>query len=387
MPKKIIEDALISAKEIEEAAMDNAKEVMLEAFSPEFTKFFQSVLSEGEEFEVDDVDDEEITDTELEQEGSEHDMGKEPDAGRGTTDPSEEAQDELSEAKEDDGLPGDQEEIDIDDDGDIDAKDLAALRAGKKDDDVVNEELDLDDDEEEKEEEPEPEADESSDEPAPEEKSDKELEVPEELFDDSDEESESEESNEDAVTIDDEGDEELDFDIEDDSEDSLEATDSDEFDVSDDTEEGAEEGLYIRKDGEFTKITPAEYLNIRKTELEEENAKLTAAIALLGDQLEETNLFNAKMVNINKLFESGLFTKNEKSIFVQQIDECDSIDAANTLLETTLKTAGEEYNPLDSFNEILTEARNKQQTKPQNIFESSEMLRMKRMAGITTKES
>jgi len=415
--KNIIENALISAEELEEAAMDNAKEVMLEAFSPEFTSFFKSILSEGEEVsdDEDEFEVDEIPDGELE-EGSEHDSGKDPDAGRDSTDPSEEAQNEGDDfefgdddekeeidEQEDDGLPGNQEKIDIDDDGDVDAKDLAALRAGKKDDDVVNEEFPpKKDDEEESSDEPAPEKkeapapekeeapEEKSEEPAPEssdeeDEGDEEMEVPEELFDDEEDEAEeSSEDGEDDIKLSDdldEDDEELDFDIQDDSDES-EVTDTDEFDVEGEDDE-IEEGLYIRKEGEFTKITPAEYLNIRKSELEEENAKLGVAISALEGQLSESNLFNAKLANVNKLFESGIATKNQKATFVQKIDECDSIDETNTLYESTMKDMKADYNPLDSFNELLAETRNKK--APENIFESDEMIRMKRMAGIDTK--
>lgn len=401
--KKIINDALISAKEIEEAALENAKDIMIEAFAPSFTKFFKEAIDgeledDEEEFEV---DDEENVEEEPVEEGTEHDMGKEEDLGREDTDASGEA---LEEAKEDDGLPGDQEEIDIDDDGDVDAEDLANLRAGKKDDDIKNEALSINvteaDDEEEEDESPEHEAGESDEEEAAEEsddsegsdeesdseetdseESDGELEIPEELFDDEEEEAEDDMESEDDIELsddlDEEDDEELDLDIEDD-EDSLEATDSDELETDD--EEEMEEGLYIRKEGEFQKITPEEYLNIRKGELEEENEKLTAAITALQGQLQETHLFNAKLAHVNKMFGSGQFTKQEKRKFVEKIDECESIKEVKALYESTMKDIQLDSNPLDEFHAVLKEHRSK--SKSENVFESPEMLRMKRMAGI-----
>jgi len=399
--KTIINDALVTLKEVEEAAFDNAKDIMIEAFAPAMTKFFKEAI-DGE-FGDEEEDEFEVDDEELE-EGTEHDSGKEPDAGREDTDASGE---ELNEEKEDDGLPGDQEEIDIDDDGDVDAEDLANLRAGKKDDDIKNEALSInvsEADEDEDEEDPEHEAGESDEEEAAEEDaeekgepepddddddegsesdddSESDLEIPDELFDDSEEEVDDDMEKDDielSDDLDEEDDEELDLDIEDDEIDDLEATDSDELETDD--EEEVEEGLYIRKEGEFKKITPEEYLNIRKGELEEENEKLTKAIGALQGQLKETHLFNAKLAHVNKLFATGEFTKQEKTKFVEQIDECESIKEVKALYESTIKELKRDINPLDDFHAVLREHRNR--PKLENVFESPEMIRMKRMAGM-----
>ena len=356
--KKIIEDALVSAKEIEEAAIENAKDIMIEAFSPDFTNFFKDILTEEEEV-VDDKDEEEfeVDEEEPVEEGTEHDIGKEPDAGRDDTD----ASDEVNEAEEE-LSPEQKKDMDVDDDNDIDADDLKKLRN-------VEEKLNINVSEEEEEEKEESPADEESEE---------DMEIPEELFDDKESEAE-EELDDDGIELSDdldEDDEELDLDIEDDGED-LEVADSDEFDAEDEDE--IEEGLYIRKEGEFAKITPEEYLNIRKGELEEENEKLSAAIGALQGQLQETHLFNAKLAHVNKLFSTGQLTKDEKSKFVVKIDECESVDDVKVLYESAVNDLSDS-NPLEEFSEILKEHRNKKQ--PEDVFQSIEMKRMKRMAGL-----
>lgn len=78
--KNLIEEALIEARELEKASIENAKDVVLESFTPDFVDFFRDVLNEAEE--CDDDDDEEMNeeedsdDDEEELDETDHDMGK-----------------------------------------------------------------------------------------------------------------------------------------------------------------------------------------------------------------------------------------------------------------------------------------------------------------------
>jgi len=339
--KSIIKDAIIEAKELEKTAIENAQDMVMEQFKPTFATFFSDLLKEEDE---ENMEDEEETsdeeDKEEVEEGTEHDIGKEKDAGRDDTDA---ATDKVNE--EDENMD------DEDEDGDSN--------------------LPSDEDEE------------------------KNIDIPDELFD---MEEDEEEAGEPELASD-EDDEEFDFSIEDDEDEGEELklpSDNDEvdeeFDFNDDEEsdseeaadeekEEYEEGLYIRKEGEFKPITPAEYLQTRISELEEENEKLTSAVGALNGQLKETHLFNAKLAHLNKLYLSGAFTSKEKESIAKRLDGCDSINEVKNLYKTIVAEV-KEKNPLDDFSNLIKEARLKKSTKSEKVFESPEMARMRRMAGI-----
>ena len=47
--KKIMEEALLKAEEIERATFDNAKDVIIESFKPDLVEFYKDVMDEDEE--------------------------------------------------------------------------------------------------------------------------------------------------------------------------------------------------------------------------------------------------------------------------------------------------------------------------------------------------
>ena len=358
MGKNIIKQALLEAEELERAALENAKDVLIEAFTPDLLDLFKKKLNEEEEFDVDDenipVDDSEDEEEPMEdepvKEGTEHDLGKEPDAGRDDTDASGEELEEyatVTEAEEED------EEGDSEDET------------------------------------PEPEED----------AEEEEFEIPDELFDDEEEEAEEDMDEEDDVVMDTDDEEEPEGDSEeDDSEESEDVEEDEEFDdVEDDEEldididdedeemeepeEEYDEGLYMRKEGQFVKVSPEDALNYRKSELEEENERLTGALTALRGQIAEANTFNAKLAYTNKLYNSGLFNTSEKESIVERMDECESVDEVKHLYSKIVKEV-KTNNPLDNFSKTIKEAKTVSKTKSENIFESTEVLRMKKMAGI-----
>lgn len=361
--KRILEEALIEAQELENAAIENAKERVIESFAPDFVSFFKESLDEAEEIDYDEEsDDEEMMDE------TEHDVGKEPDPGRQGTDPAvDDSEESLPQHKKDINEADEEEESDDDVDVDID--------------------IDTDDEEDEGEDE-EPEA---SDEEEPEGgEDDEELEVPDDLFDDEDDESMEDEEDEGEVELSDDfedDDEEVDLDIEDDDEEDIDIEDDDveseddvELDLDD--EEEFEEGLYMKKEGEdFQKVTPAEYLQTRLGELEEENRQLSAALEAMTGQLEETHLFNAKLAHLNKLYMSGVFNANEKENIAERLDACDDIQEVKTVYKHIVNEV-KDSNPLDNFNEMLKEVKAPKKAKTENIYESTEAIRMRRLAGL-----
>ena len=450
--KNIMKQALIEASELETAAIENAKNILMESITPSITEVFRDILSEGEDkYEVDDetnVDFKDEEDEEIE-EGTEHDMGKEPDAGRDDTDAATAGEDLKEEweavhhggegkdphKNEPSGLdgtspadqtteggsgektedPGKGEEIEgtkvandtsggtpVPPSPDPGKGEASGLEKTSPADQTTKDLQEADDKEEDKEEDSETEADkeDAPKEEAPkkeepsgsdekEKSSSEELEVPDELFDEEKGKDEDSETGEDDIKMvsknddDDEGDEELDVEFEDDAESDdggAEAPD----DISVDTgEDEFDEGLYMRSAGEFQKVTPAEYLQTRISKLEEEKAQLTSAVHALSAQVNESNVFNAKLAYVNQLYNSGLFTKMEKEGIAERMDECDSIDEAKSLYKKIIVEV-KNKNPLDDFSDTIRETRIAKNKNVETIAESSDLTRMRELAGILT---
>lgn len=449
--KKLIEEALIEARELERASIQNATNMVIESFQPNFVDFFRGVLNEVDDMEMGD----EFEDEELE-EGNEHDMGKEPDPGRRGTDPAldddEEAHGEetFGEGQYDDvsgdatpekgqaGLPNKPAVKKVgkggwEDEGSAGLS-QSTSRESQKGTPSTKQVGDGGWEDEGS-------AGYSASDPekggkngmknvpsakvvkeAEDEESDEDFEVPEDLFGDEDEdmefsgdeddvdidveddfgddepeedlgeedefdlddesEFELEEEDDDLELSDDMGlddgdDEEIDLDIEEDDfedEESLEGDPLDDMDLDD--EEEFEEGLYMRKEGEFQKVTPADYLKTRLGELEEENEKLSNALDALGEQLQETHLFNAKLAHLNKLYMSGAFSNKEKESIAERLDVCESInEVKRTYKNIVVETRNR--NPLDDFSNMIKENRTAKKAKTENIYESSDVARMR----------
>ena len=307
--KSIMEEALLAAEEIESAALENAKCVVMEAFTPRIQDFMKSALAEEDEVELD--DDEEITEAD---------------------DSCSDDDEEITEAEDEE----DDEDIDIDiEDDDEDSDD---------DDEEITEDEDSDDEED-----------------------DEELEIDDEMFDDSEV----------------EDDEDIDIDIEDDEDIDIE-DDEIELDIEDDEEDeitgdDLEEGLYARRNGEFVKVTPTQYLENKIEDLEEEKGKLANAVTYLRDQLQEVNLFNTKLTYANKLYESGMFNAEEKLIVAERLDECNNIKQIKREYKSITRQL-DNSNPLDQINEMIKTK--SKRVISENVYESDEMNRMKKLAGI-----
>jgi len=102
------------------------------------------------------------------------------------------------------------------------------------------------------------------------------------------------------------------------------------------------------------------------------------AIESLQGQLQETHLFNAKLAHLNKLFMTGAFTNAEKERIAEKLDECDDISDVKSLYKTIISEV-QETNPLDDFSKLIKETRVGRTGKTENIYESSDVSRMKRL--------
>jgi hypothetical protein len=394
--KDLLKEALLVAEEVERATVENAKDLVTETFAPKLEKFIRDSLNskvneDNEEFEADsglDDGDEEVKEdwdkgpymTRRERKVKTNNINKP--SGKGLSE-DELPEDELPEDEEDDfdisdngedelGFDeesGEDEDISLDDEIPSDEEDMTS----------DDEDISLDDEDEEDSTdspnvepnlEPEEEDDVFEDENEPsEEDGDEVLEIPDELFDD--EEDSSEDSEEDPrMTPDGEvsGDDEA----------------NSEFGEEDDElEEGT---LYVNKGGRMQKVTPTSYYEGRIRELEETRDKMAKAVNYLKGQLTETNLFNAKLAHLNKLYESGMFSKNEKLEIASRLDRAKSVNQTQVIYKNIVKETLSR-NPLDVLHESIRDRGSyapapTKKTKAENIYESDEVKRMRQLAGI-----
>jgi hypothetical protein len=430
--KDIVKDALLTAKELEQAAKRNAHDTIIEAFTPRLTDVIRQTLNEegpgpqlpdpvtklakGEE-EEDEADGvvgndagspEAIAPTQGDKEiagkGKKHSIDKPAPAPGNMLESDDEDEDdflgESDDNDEDDMMDEDREDRDggldpgrtasggpnqarptgINETDDDDEDDIGGDFDPEEDDEL---ELEMDDDEMGMD------PVEDEDDVFEEEGEDEELDIPDELFDDEDDqEVDGEPAPEDAeaeldipaedADEDDEAlgeeDEELDIDIEDEPDmDQDMAMDDEEF----------EEGLYVRREGNFVKVDPAEALDARMKDLEEEREKLANAVGFLKGQLGEVNLFNAKMAHLVKLYESGLFSRPEKRRIAERLDNCKSVKQVNTVYKNIV-TEADSRTVLDDIHDVITESRVRRNNKPsgESVYESAEVKRMKRLAGL-----
>lgn len=426
--KSIIESAIISAKELEETASNNAVNMMVEAFKPRITNLFKEVLQEEETTDHDigkdeghdegkDGDDDyegnikeewEATkpasgrevknidgnEWEAAHDGESHDSGFEDIEGEKVANKTSGSMQPTPTSPD----PGDSEEIAgvkvANKTGGSSQPDPDPQDPGKFEDELYEVYLYEEDDKEDEDEDEEDDGKEDKNSVPSKNtdtESDDELDVPDELFNDEDEEVEGEDSEDDVNLVsdfEDDNDEDEDS-SEDDYSDSEEPDENEMGETEDDEDsdemydEGQDEGLYIRKGGEFRKVTLANYLKTRISELSEEKDALQRAMVAMQGQLREANLFNAKLAYVNKLYNSGLFNQNEKETIAERIDECGTIDEVKGTYNVIVKEV-KTKNPLDTFSNMIKEARTKSQNNKEKmpLYESPEMIRMRRNAGL-----
>ena len=77
--------------------------------------------------------------------------------------------------------------------------------------------------------------------------------------------------------------------------------------------------------------------------LKEQNAKLVEMVRTLSGKLTETNLFNAKVLHVNRMLSGVRLTREQKRVVIESIDRAGSIDEVKKIystLESALKSAG-----------------------------------------------
>lgn len=423
--KDIVQDALLIAKSLEEAAKKNAQDIVVEAFTPRLMDVVRHTIREegpgpqlddpvtdlasGEEEETESSEvqnDAQVSDGhpegispsqgdhEISGKGKKHDLDRTaPEPGQMTEgeyedDDMEEGEDhDVGKLHFDDRDAGDSSfergdgEFNESDDIDLDVDDEAGDDEELDIDIGMDEEEDMDlDDEDELDlemdmgDDPEDDVFEAEDEEDAE--GDEELEIPDELFDDAEDQDVPEDGEE---PVEDEEDEELDLDVVDDEDPDM----SEEYDEDMMGDEEFEEGLYVRKEGEFQKVDPSQALEARMQDLEEERDKLANALTAMKGQLGEQHLLNVKLVHLVRLYESGQFSSKEKRRIAERLDRCSSAKRVKSVFKSIVAEASDRT-VLDDVHDVLTEQRVRRTSQPtgETVYESDEVKRMKRLAGL-----
>ncbi|HUU88792.1 MAG TPA: hypothetical protein VMX17_13705 [Candidatus Glassbacteria bacterium] len=132
----------------------------------------------------------------------------------------------------------------------------------------------------------------------------------------------------------------------------------------------------------------------KNDELLKENESLKQTIkeykesfVVLRKQINEVQIFNAKLAYANKLFTNGGLTNDEKIKIAEDFDKVQTIEEAKKLYNTFLSemkiSKSPKSTPIDKLKSSSPSVVSS--SNSQTLFESDEMRRMKRLAGIGKK--
>lgn len=116
------------------------------------------------------------------------------------------------------------------------------------------------------------------------------------------------------------------------------------------------------------------------------NKKLTQTVSSLKDKLEEVNLTNARLFYTNRVLNSDSLNERQKSKIVEAISESRSVNEAKIVFETLQNAVGS--HSTRTLPKSLSEAVNRTSTlmarrEPSSSADTSAVERLQRLAGIT----
>lgn len=160
-------------------------------------------------------------------------------------------------------------------------------------------------------------------------------------------------------------------------------------------EEDFEELVKENKKIKFELFKIKETINTLKEEKEKivkQNLNFKNILLQAKDKLEEINLSNAKLIYQNKVLENESFNGRQKSRIVESISNSDSIESVKTIYKTLLSASGSiKSNEPKSINEAISrrsELTSLLRNKEKNEMDDEEIQiksKMQRMAGIKNK--
>jgi Tfp pilus assembly protein PilO len=143
--------------------------------------------------------------------------------------------------------------------------------------------------------------------------------------------------------------------------------------------------LHINENAAQQEAKLAELLKENES-LKESLKEYKESFKVLRKQINEVQTFNAKLAYVNKLFSKGGLTNDEKVQIAESFDNVETIEEAKNLYN---KTINESINLSEGKTEQLkSKLKSKNpavvSTKTEALYESTEVSRMKQLAGIRT---
>ena len=201
--------------------------------------------------------------------------------------------------------------------------------------------------------------------------------------DDMEEGSYEEEEDEEEMDMGDEGDDLESGDDDDDMEEVIEITEEDDDEDMDEGEEGDDEEEVTAEEivGEMVK------LDRENKQLRKENARLSKAVKMLNNRIDEVNLFNARLAATSELMRNVTLTKEEKERAIKILDTASSIKEVKRsykALYEGYRAGGRQVKSKNRVNRrpvhsVMTESAKKTETLNEGV---SEVDRLARLAGI-----
>jgi len=94
-------------------------------------------------------------------------------------------------------------------------------------------------------------------------------------------------------------------------------------------------------------------LTITNESLEKQNNKLSKALYVLKERLDEVNLSNAKLLYSNQALSSASLNERQKLKVVDSIQKADSVEEAKVIFETLQSAVGSPKRELKSLSEVI----------------------------------
>mgnify|MGYP001175901704 CR=1 FL=1 len=121
-----------------------------------------------------------------------------------------------------------------------------------------------------------------------------------------------------------------------------------------------------------------------KSQMAEENVKYKKAVDYLSEKIEEVNLSNAKLVYVNKVLNSASLNERQKTKIVDALSSSQTIEEAKVIFDTLQSAVGSAKAAPKSLSEAINRPskslpRRKRQA---DTLEEQNVRRMRRLAGL-----
>ena len=122
----------------------------------------------------------------------------------------------------------------------------------------------------------------------------------------------------------------------------------------------------------------------RKNRAQQEKLnKYRSAVQTLREQLEDLNLFNAKLLYVNKLLQNKTLNESQKKSVIKALDEAKNLDETKTLYRSLTESLSQPSKPLNESARYGSSSRTTTSSSSRNAGEAAgEMSRWQTLAGL-----